>query len=221
MEKSKRLSINILKIIPLFTLIAFAVLFINLSDEITVENILHYTPKNVPLAAFTLIIMYGVKSLTVFFPIIILMLVSGAIFNTFTAILINIIGMVVCISIPYFIGRFSGSKTADKIILRNAKLKMLADYQQKNKFFFSYFVRVIGCLPCDIISLYMGTIKIPYLTYITGSILGFLPGIIATTIIGENITNPKSLEFILSCVFTLILSVSSLVVHLLIKKKSN
>lgn len=219
MKKSKRLSVRILKIIPLIALITFAVLYINFSDDFTVENILNYTPKNISLAACFIILMYGVKSLTVFFPIIILMLVSGAIFNTFTAIMINIIGTIVCISIPYFIGRFSGSNTTDNIILRNEKLKMLADYQQKNKFFFSYFVRVLGCLPCDIISLYMGIIKIPYFTYISGSILGFLPGIISITIIGENITNPKSLEFILSCVFTVILSASSLVIYTLIKKK--
>ena len=39
MKKSKRLSVRILKIIPLIALITFAVLYINFSDDFTVENI--------------------------------------------------------------------------------------------------------------------------------------------------------------------------------------
>lgn len=212
---------NILKSLPLFAVIIFTVLFVTFGKDITFDKLIHYTPDNKLLAAFVIIIMFGLKSLTVFFPIIILMLVSGAIFNPITAILINMIGVVVCISVPYFIGRFSGGDFTEKLINKNNKLRMLANYQQKNKFFFSYFVRVLGFLPCDIISLYIGSIKIPYIIYITGSLLGFLPGLIASTLIGDNITNPKSPAFIMSCVFTVVLSVSSFLVYTFIIKRKN
>lgn len=220
MKMSKATS-TILKSLPLFSVIIFAVLFMTFGKDITFDKLLNYTPDNKLLAAIVIIMMFGMKSLTVFFPIIAIMLVSGAIFNTFTAIIVNIIGVIVCISIPYFIGWFSGGEMTEKLINRNKKLRLLADYQQKNRFFFSYFVRVLGFLPCDIVSLYIGSMKIPYLIYITGSILGFLPGLIATTVIGDSITNPKSPAFIISCVFAVILSVSSFLVYTFIIKRKN
>ncbi len=212
---------TLLKSLPIFAVIIFVVLYMTFGKNITFDQLINYTPENKLLAAIVIIIMFGLKSLTVFFPIMVLMLVSGAIFNTFTAIIINIIGVIVCISIPYFIGRFSGGEMAEKLINRNKKLRLLSDYQQKNKFFFSYFVRVLGFLPCDIVSLYIGSVKIPYLIYISGSILGFLPGLIAATIIGDSITNPKSPAFIISSVFAVILSVLSFLIYNYIIKREN
>lgn len=212
---------TLLKSLPIFAVIIFVVLYMTFGKNITLDQLVNYTPENKLLAAIVIIVMFGLKSLTVFFPIMVLMLVSGAIFSTFTAIIVNIIGVIVCISIPYFIGRFSGGEMAEKLINRNKKLRLLSDYQQRNRFFFSYFVRVLGFLPCDIVSLYIGSVKIPYLIYISGSILGFLPGLIATTIIGDSITNPKSPTFIISCVFAVILSVSSYIVYTFIIKRKN
>ena len=220
MKMSKATS-TILKSLPLFSVLTFTVLFMTFGKNITFDQLLNYTPENKLLAAIVIIVMFGLKSLTVFFPIMLLMLVSGAIFSTFTAIIVNIIGVIVCISVPYFIGRFSGGEMAEKLISKNEKLRLLADYQQKNRFFFSYFVRVLGFLPCDIVSLYIGSVKIPYLIYISGSILGFLPGLISATIIGYSITNPKSPAFIISCAFTVILSVSSFLVYTFIIKRKN
>ncbi len=220
MKMSKGTS-TLLKSLPIFAVIIFIVLYMTFGKNITFDQLVNYTPENKLLATIVIIIMFGLKSLTVFFPIMVLMLVSGAIFNTFTAIIVNTIGVIVCISIPYFIGRFSGGEMAEKLINRNKKLRLISDYQQKNRFFFSYFVRVLGFLPCDIVSLYIGSVKIPYLIYISGSILGFMPGLISATIIGDSITNPKSPAFIISCTFAVILSVLSFIVYTYIIKRNN
>lgn len=218
-KKTKKLIMAIIKAMPVLIIILFAIFIFSSKEHLTINSIANYTPKNPFLASAFLLCLYGLKSLSVFFPISFLEVIGGIVFSIPIAIIINIIGTAICVSIPYWIGRFSGKELADKIIKKYPKFEKVVFLQKDSKCFFSYFVRVLGVLPCDIVSLYSGCIKIPYGVYLLGSLLGFLPSLVATTILGTSITDPKSPTFIISLSFNIIFSLFSFVLYKRFLKK--
>jgi uncharacterized membrane protein YdjX (TVP38/TMEM64 family) len=180
-----------------------------LDTELTPEELAEHAPKNQILAGAFMIILFAVKSLIFIVPIPILYLASGLIFEPIPAFIINFIGMMVCTAVPYFIGRYSGAGLFQKLIKRYPKLQILDTFQHENQWFVSFMVRAVGFLPCDAVSLVLGAWKTNFLRYMSGTALGMLPGLIATTLIGITITDPSSPGFIISIILTILVSVGS------------
>ena len=208
-RKKVRIPIRFLALLPFILILAAAGIFVLSGGSVSVEDILNYTPDNPVLAAIVLILLSSLKSLTVFFPIVALLVAGGIMFSTPAALLVNSLAVAACISTPYWLGRLAGADLVDRIFERYPKLGQLKEFQQKNDFFFSYIARIVGILPCDIVSLYMGAARIPYRAYITGGMLGFIPCILTSTLIGTSINDPSSPLFIFSVASNILLSVGS------------
>lgn len=205
----------IFRITCLVTVVALAVLFGVSSDGFTVQSVLNYTPSNYFLAALFILFLYLLKTSSFLFPIVVLYIASGTIFHPVIAILINFIGSSMCTVLPYFIGRYFDIGINDKVINKYPKIKALFDTQKNNEWFVSYFLRVISCLPADVVSLYLGAENVDFVKYYTGSMLGNLPGIILITLLGASVTNPRSPMFIISAVLTVLLSAVSVIIYIL------
>ena len=177
--------------------------------ELTPQEVAEHAPKNHILAAIFIIAAFAFKSLVFVIPIPILYIASGLIFKPFTAFMVNIVGMMVCTTIPYLIGRYTGRGLYQKLIKRYPKMQILDTFKQENQWFVSFIIRVIGFLPCDAVSLVLGVWKISFLKYISGTALGMLPGLITTTMVGITMTDPDSPGFIISIVLSLLVSVCS------------
>lgn len=106
-----------------------------IGEPLSVHTIIKYTPKDPILAAIVILFLYALKSLTVVFPLAILFLASGIIFPTWIAILINIIGLAITYTIPYWIGRYFGDEAIEEIYNRFPKVKEVTKYQNSNVFF--------------------------------------------------------------------------------------
>ena len=93
------------KFIPVMAILAIAVilvLIVKISGEpLSVDTIVKYTPKNVALAVIMLILLFGLKSLTIVLPLSILYLASGILFSPVAAVFISTVGLSVSITIPY------------------------------------------------------------------------------------------------------------------------
>ena len=95
--------------------------------------------------------------------------------------------------------------------------------QRSNTWFPSFLLRAVSCLPGDIISMCLGSIRVPYIPYVVASILGTFPGLIPATIAGVSIMDPTSLVFIISVAVTVLSSVGSIIIYWVLnrhKKKS-
>ena len=204
---------KILQITVLLIMLIFTILFFIYQKDVTIETILQYTPENYFTAALFIISMFAVKSLLVILPIPVLYICVGIIFEPFTAMVVNILGMIACTTVPYWIGRYSGVGFTDWVMKKYPIIRQLETYKKDNEWFFSFLVRVIGFLPCDIVSIILGSLKVGFIKYITGTIVGMLPGLIVTTFVGITITNPRSPEFIMSCIMTVIISIASIYIY--------
>ncbi len=144
---------------------------------------------------------------------------SGLIFPLPIALLVNIVGTVIMVSIPYFIARKCGQHTVDSFVKRYPRISALRDIQEKNNFFLVLFVRLTSLLPCDLVSMYFGAMKMPYPKYLLACILGMLPPVVTFPILGTNVSNPGSPAFLIAAGVELLFMLVSLIISLVFRKK--
>ena len=200
-------------------IILLALLVISKYDEVSVEMILSYSPKNVFLAVLFILFLYALKSISIVFPVIILQMASGFLFSAPVAIAVNFAGAIIEFAIPYYMGYITGADAVEKRIQKNAKFARLINGQKQHDFFSPFFLRVINVLPCDLVSMYFGAIRLPFFKFIAGSFLGTLPGIIPATFMGKSITEPLSPEFLISFSITIISSILTMIIFYFYNRK--
>ena len=215
MKKFKNILLTILRFAPLVVCAVFMGFYLFSGEEITAESLLNFAPEEPLYAALFLVLLYAFKSLTVFFPIIVLKVLGGFLFEPHHALIVNTVGVLVELAIPYWIGRASGGGFADRLCKKHPKLAEIIGEGSNNNFFMSFFLRVISCLPGDAISMYFGARRMPFWTCLLGSFLGTLPGMVAATLLGMNITDPSSPMFWVSIGLTVGISVISFLVYFL------
>ena len=159
-----------------------------------------------------MLVLYAVKSLSVVFPLLVLYVSAGVMFPIPAAIAVNLIGLFLCITLPYLIGRFSGRELADRLRDKYPKIARMDTLKRDNELFFAFFLRVINLLPDDIVSMVLGATKMKYGRYAAGSLLGLFPTMLAATFMGESILKPFSPTFLLSAGATVVISVVSFLV---------
>ena len=167
-------------------------------DEITVERIVNFTPENPVFAICIILMLFALKSVSMVIYGGILYVVSGILFSLPTAIAVNLIGGIIMSSIPFWIGKRFGAKRIDHLAQRNPKLELLRTLPQKNEWFVSFFVRIVGGLPGDLVSMYLGSSNLRYIRYICGTMTGLLPSIIIFTVMGMSIDDVSSPAFKIS-----------------------
>lgn len=172
------------------------ILFIH-RKELSAEGIARYTPKNPWLAAIVMLALFALKSLSIVIYSGLLYAANGILFPLPVAIVLNLIGTVIMVSLPYLIGKRTGASAVDEIRAKYPKAEAIHDLRAKNDFLFAFLVRMAR-LPSDVASLYMGAVHVEYKKYLLGSLLGMLPHTITYPIIGMSIRDIRSPQFIIS-----------------------
>ena len=209
----------ILKIIPFAIMTALIVAVIASDREFSVEGVLSIMPDNLFLSALLILVMYAIKSISVVFPIIVIQIAAGMMFPFYIALPLNIAGTALVCAIPYGIGRLSGTEGAEKLMQKYPKIKESVEFQRNSEWFISFILRAVSCLPGDIVSMYLGSIGFKFIPYLTASVTGILPGLIPATLVGINVTNPKSVAFIVSVAVTVVSAAASVIIYYFMKKK--
>ena len=207
-----------LRFAPLIICAVLMCAYLFSGQEVTPESLLNFAPKEPLHAALFLVLLYAFKSLTVFFPITVLNVLGGFLFEPDHALIVNAVGVLVELAVPYWIGRAYGTDLVDKLFRKHPKLAEIIGEGSGSNFFVSFFLRVIACLPGDAISMYFGARKMPLWTCLFGSFLGTLPSMAAATLLGMNITDPTSPMFWVSIGLTVGLSVISFLGYFLWRK---
>lgn len=207
-----------LKALPVIIICILACAIIVTNRDITVSELLGYTPENKWAAALFLLAFYALKSFTIVLPIDVLSAAGGIMFSGFWGSLINILGVLISITVSYWIGKFSGSDLSRKLADKYPKMKKIEEAEKNNEFFFSFIMRALGLFPCDVVGMYMGSVGINFKTYISGGMLGFSPSIILVTFLGASLDNPTSPFLYVVLAFNLTFSAVSVAVYKIYKK---
>lgn len=167
-------------------------------ERFTVDGVLNYTPENPALAALFLLLLFALKSLSVFIYSGILYMASGILFPLPIAIALNAAGTAVMVSLPYWLGRRAGVGLLDGFMEKYPRLEALRKIQTTHGLLLSFVTRTANILPSDILSLYMGAAGVGYGKYLGGSVAGMLFSITAFPVMGSSILDPASPRFLLS-----------------------
>ena len=218
MKKRKKL-IPIIAIVIMGTILAIIVK--KSGQPLSVDTILRYTPENKIVAAGIILTLFALKSLTIVFPLSILYLASGILFKPSIAILISTIGLAITITIPYWIGRISGKQIVQELCKKYPKLEQVRKYQETNAYFASFITRIVGILPGDVVSIYLGACSVSYPVYLVAGVTGSLLSIITNTLLGEKISDPFSIEFIVVLICRIMVSVGAIAINYRLNQKKH
>lgn len=197
------------------------ILLVVTGREIEPEDLMRYIPAGPVLAAAMLLIMYAIKSVSVFLPMLPLQLTAGFLFPPVAAVLVNTAGYALGACLSYRRGRKAGAETMDSLLKQHPRLSVFFGGGGENFVFLSFLLRVIGMIPMDVTSMYLGYTGVAFFPYLLATVAGALPKVIAISLMGDCITRPSSPAFIYSAIFTVVLSLLSVLVFLLFKKHNS
>lgn len=219
-KENRQNLLNILgKVIGIGLWAALIIFCIVNRDKITAEGIVGFVPQNSWLSVFVLLALFAVKSISVVIYSGILYAASGILFSLPVAIIINILGTVIMVTIPYLIGRKAGTPLLERLVAKNPKLTVIRDFPSQNDLFVSFFVRIVGCLPGDLVCMYLGADRLNYPRYLIGSLLGSMSAVISFAIMGMNADDITSPGFLISLGIEFLLMVGSIVFGLVFSKR--
>ena len=155
--------------------------------------------------------LFALKSLSVVVYSGILFAALGVMFKLPAALFLAVCGSAIMATIPYFIGQKLGAGQIEKLDEKYPKLSIIKSMRTSNDFLFVLLTRLLGVIPFDIASLYMGAAGLRFKSYILGSVLGMLQLSVPMTVMGYAADDPSSPMFIISGVVQLFISVASFI----------
>ncbi|MEI6577829.1 MAG: VTT domain-containing protein [Eubacteriales bacterium] len=192
------------------------------------ERLTHLDIRSIVSAASSIAVaiaavlgIYLIKSVLFVVPASIIYIYVGMAFNTSEALIINLAGIIIEVTLTFWLGRFLGGAYVEKKIRGQKWGDKLLNIKQKNTLSFLFVVRLLPAFPIDFISLFLGASGIGFLPYFLISVFGIMPRVILFTILGDGIYDYIPMELL---VFFAIFSIPvaliiSLVIHF--NKKRN
>ena len=177
--------------------------------DMGIEDLVRYLPSSRLAAAAALLLAYAAKSLSMVFPLTLLFLAAGVMFHPALAMLVNLAGLTVSVSLQYAIGRYSGEELFVQLAAKRPKIKRAIEIANHNEFFTSYLLRAVGILNLDLTSMALGAARISCRPFLFGSLLGLAPGMVLQTLMGRHLGEPLSPPFLVLFGAMLLLSLAS------------
>ena len=189
MDQNKR---KLQKIIKYGALAVWAILIILVvvnRNKITADLIANYTPSNLFLAALVMLLLFALKTMSIFFYSGILYTVSGLIFPLPVAVIVNALGLLVMIAEGYLNGRFLGSELVGTVSEKYPKIVPILKLEDKRPFLFTLLLRMMKIINFDMGSMYMGATKAAFVPYAAASFLTVIPELILFAVVGKGISD--------------------------------
>lgn len=132
--------------------------------------------------AFGIIAFSVVKSFALVFPPAVVFSVCGYLMpNFFVGVIVNVISVFLSLSIPWFLGKFTGAGMVDALKAKFKAVKKIDDFAGANEAQMTFVVKLSGLLPGDLSSLLFGAMNVSYKNYMIGTNLGNLPLVLVYT----------------------------------------
>ena len=211
---------QVVKHLPTMFLVIIIIYGVVSGRQFTVESLWLYTPRGYIAAAIFFLFVYAIKSLSFLIPIVLVYIAVGTIFPPIAAIIINTIGAAIVMTVPYVLGYNYGAGLWGTLLSRFPKVEKFIKSREQSSWFVSCLPRTIIFVPLKTVSAYLGSLKIPFCKYLLGSLLGLFPLLVSVTLIGSNITEPNSPEFIVSAILAAISAWASIAVYILLERRS-
>ena len=111
----------------------------------------------------------------------------GLALPTFIAIPVNIAGILLEVCVTYLLGMMLGGNIVTNKLKKVKYGDKILALHEKNKLSAIFAIRVLPVFPIDIVSLFLGAVKMKFVPYLLISLAGILPRVILFTILGDGL----------------------------------
>ena len=222
-SKQKEIYGIILRVTVAMILFFIAIFNYDKLSNLNVESILS-SFDNTGLIIAAVLLMYFTKGLIFVLPASVIYVAVGVILDTWLAVGVNILGIIIEILVAYFLGRFLGKDYVHRLLSKKkAGRKILATNFQDKKWLI-FVTRLLPVFPIDFLSLFFGATKSNGILHFVLSVAGLAPRVILFTIIGDNLFKWIPMDkmiFIAICCIPIGVAVYLIKKLLIDKKKKN
>lgn len=186
-----------------------------------IGSIVAYLPQGSWRSAVVLLVLYAIKGLVFVVPVLLMQFAASRLFTKPTAILVNLLGIVLCYLVPYATGYFFGEKATRRFAHQYEKIAPFVERCHEHRFAICFIPRLISFVPNDLLSVYLDAAQIPFSVFLLASTLASAPKIVLNTLAGASIHDPTSPMFIISLLLSIALVVASILLARKLNRRSN
>lgn len=209
MNTMKNTMTNTIKIIIILCIsIIFIYLLFRYQKRIThirLKDLRSYIISFGPYAAFVFIFLFTIKPILIFFPTMIFTAIAGNIFGPISGFFLTIIGLFTSATTAFFLSKFLGKTFANKVT--RGKLLKLDDNIEQHGFKIMLLMRLSTLFPYDPLSYAAGLTKISYFAFITATIIGSSPEMLAYSFVGHNMLHPSIHKIIVPILIIIVFAI--------------
>ena len=175
------------------------------------------------IAELIILGVYAVKAVMMVVPASLIYISVGMAFDPKRAVIVNLLGIALEVTVTYFLGKFLGKDAVEKKIRNTKDGDKFFTMLDKNRNAAIFLMRFIPAFPIDFSSLFMGAFDFKFFPYLIFSVLGIAPRVIAFTVIGEGIYELIPMKYIVLAVICAIPVVTAvlLIKKFVVKKKKS
>lgn len=185
-KSSKELILNIIKVAVALTIVIIATVNHDTLSTLDVRELIA-SASSIYIAAAIILGVYFVKAILLVLPASLIYISVGLALDTKTALLINMLGIIIEVTVTYFLGKFLGKSAVEKKLRGTKGGDKLLSMKDKNKNTATLIIRFIPAFPIDFSSLFMGAFDFKFLPYFICSVIGLAPRVIGFTILGDGL----------------------------------
>ena len=175
------------------------------------------------IAELIILGVYAVKAVMMVVPASLIYISVGMAFDPKRAVIVNLLGIALEVTVTYFLGKFLGKDAVEKKIRNTKAGDKFFTMLDKNRNAAIFLMRFIPAFPIDFSSLFMGAFDFKFFPYLIFSVLGIAPRVIAFTVLGEGIYELIPMKYIVLAVICAIPVVTAvlLIKKFVVKKKKS
>ena len=143
--------------------------------------------SNMIIAIGTIWGVYLVKSVLFILPASLIYISIGMAFDTPVACLISLVGIILEVTVTYYLGLFLGGDYVNKLLSKTKPGKKILDMKLNENFPTLLSIRALPVFPIDFVSLFWGASKCRFPRYFIASVVGIMPRVVLFTILGDGI----------------------------------
>ena len=167
-------------------------IFLALNENFTVSDFLELTRGYPFVTSIAVIAAFIIKGFVVFMPYAVIAISTMALLDFPAAIITIIIGTIVNLSVPYWIGRLTKDDWIQKILNKIPKARPYFEASD-NLFLLSFTLRAMN-LSNECLGLLFGSAGLKYIPYMIANGIAILPSAISYIIIGKDMNLLESLR---------------------------
>ncbi len=139
------------------------------------------------IAIASILGIYLLKAIVFVVPASLVYIAVGLALPAFIAISVNIGGILLEVCVTYLLGMMLGGNIVTNKLKKVKYGDKILALHEKNKLSAIFAIRFLPVFPIDIVSLFLGAVKMKFVPYLLISLAGILPRVILFTILGDGL----------------------------------